>query len=131
MEKIEHHLKAAEARPLERHRSAADERHGVVAGLNPGRTLYADGRFYLCLDRMALDADGMDDIFLLARIQIAETAAVTAPLLCCGASLHALERAGRAALMAADGPRPAPSTSLPSSPRPTAPMGDAVQIAAA
>jgi hypothetical protein len=98
----------------------------IADRVSPGATIYIDGRFYRCADRVRLGGDGLDDIIILARIRVARPAAGSDELLLTSvAGLDAIEREGRAAIVAQGEPRP-DALGIPSiSPSPTDLRSDA------
>lgn len=85
----------------------SDHERQIADSVAPGVTIYIDGRFYRCADRVRLGGDGLDDIVILARVRVATlTASLEELSLTSVAELDAIEREGRAAIVARGGPRP-------------------------
>ncbi|MBX9860503.1 MAG: hypothetical protein K2Y20_13080 [Sphingomonas sp.] len=104
---------SARAQTVDPHCQIADR-------LAPGVTIYVDGWFYRCADRVRLGGDGFDDLVILARIRMAASGAGSGELsLTSVAVLDAIEREGRAAIVAQGKPRRDAIGIPPSAPNPT------------
>lgn len=109
---------AAAARRLE----TADAEHAlrIADRIDVGSTVYADGRFYQCLDRVRMGGGGMEDVLLLARVRIPGCAEGPERLLISSvAELDAIERKGRAAIVTPGEPRAEPPCIPQPSPAPS------------
>lgn len=81
----------------------------IADRMTAGSTVYVEGRFYHCVDRVRLGGNGMEDVVLLKRVRVADCGIARDDLLVSSVTeLDGIEREGTAAIVTPNDPRADP-----------------------
>lgn len=114
-----------------RDRPAINRSLRIADRMTAGSTVYAEGRFYRCVDRVGLGGNGMEDVVLLKRVRVDDCGITPDDLLVSSVTeLDGIEREGRAAMVTPDDPRADP-LGIPHLPPAPIDLGTATRLAMA